>query len=70
MQRIKIDKNLNRKRMKITKSSHRKSKLINQKIMQDKLINNVYYYVIWLRKQQKNLRIKLVTLKNKNGRNL
>ena len=56
--------------MKITKSSHRKSRLIYQKIIQDKLINNAYYYVIWLRQQQKNLRIKLVTLKNKNGRNL
>ena len=56
--------------MKVTKSAHRKSRLINQKMIQDKLMNNVYNYVIWLREQQKNLRIKLVTLKNKNVKNL
>ena len=39
-------------------------------MIQDRLMNNVYNYVLWLRKQQKNLRIKLVTLKNKNVRNL
>ena len=55
MQRIKqAIRNLNRKRMKITKSGHKKSRLINQKLMQNELMNKVYNYVVWLRKQQKN----------------
>ena len=56
--------------MKITKSGQRKARLINQKMMQEKLMKNVYNYVVWLRMQQKNLIIKLVTLRNKNVRNL
>ena len=62
--------NLNRKPLKITKSSHRKARLVNQKMIQEKLMNSVYNYMVWLRKQEKNLIIKLITLKNKNVRNL
>ena len=58
------------KTYKDNKSRNKKSRLINQKVIQDKLMNNVYNYVTWLRKQQKNLRIKLVTFKNKNVKNL
>ena len=71
MQRIKADNQESEQKMyEDNKSGHRKARLINQKMIQDKLMKNVYNYVVWLRKQQKNLRIKLVTLKNKNLRNL
>ena len=55
--------------MKITESGYRKARLINQKKIQGKLFKKVYIDMIWLRKQQKNLIIKLVALKNKNVRN-
>ena len=45
--------------MKITKSGHRKARLINQKIVQGKFMKNVYNYIVWLRKQQKNLIINI-----------
>ena len=45
--------------MKITKSGHRKARLINQKIVQEKFMKNVYNYIVWLRKQQKNLIINI-----------
>ena len=45
--------------MKITKSGHRKARLINQKIAQEKFMKNVYNYIVWLRKQQKNLIINI-----------
>ena len=45
--------------MKITKSGHRKARLINQKIIQEKFTKNVYNYIVWLRKQQKNLIINI-----------
>ena len=35
-----------------------------------KVDEEVYNYMVWLRMQQKNLIIKLVTLRNKNVRNL
>ena len=44
--------------MEMTKSGHRKARLINQKMIQEKLLNNVYNYMVWLRKQQKILIIK------------
>ena len=55
--------------MKITESGYRKARPINQKKIQGKLFKKVYIDMIWLRKQQKNLIIKLVALKNKNVRN-
>ena len=55
--------------MKITESGYRKARLIDQKKIQGKLFKKVYIDMIWLRKQQKNLIIKLVALKNKNVRN-
>ena len=45
--------------MKITKSGHRKARLINQKIVQEKFMKNVCNYIVWLRKQQKNLIINI-----------
>ena len=45
--------------MKITKSGHRKARLINQKIVQEKFMKNVCNYIVWLRKQQKNLIISI-----------
>ena len=45
--------------MKITKSGHRKARLINQKIVQEKFMKNVYNYIVWLRKQHKNLIINI-----------
>ena len=56
--------------MKITKLSHRKVRLIDQNMIQEKLVKKVCNVVVLLRKQQKNLKIKLVTLKNKNVRNI
>ena len=44
--------------MEMTKSGHRQARLINQKMIQEKLMNNVYNYMVWLRKQQKILIIK------------
>ena len=45
--------------MKITKSGHRKARLINQKIVQEKFMKNVYNFIVLLRKQQKNLIINI-----------
>ena len=45
--------------MKITKSGHRKARLINQKIVQEKFMKNVCNYIVLLRKQQKNLIINI-----------
>ena len=45
--------------MKTTKSGHRKARLINQKIAQEKFMKNVCNYIVWLRKQQKNLIINI-----------
>ena len=45
--------------MKITKSGHRKARLINQKIVREKFMKNVCNYIVLLRKQQKNLIINI-----------
>ena len=50
--------------MKITKSGHKKVRLLNEKIIKEKLMKKAYNYMVWLKKEQKNLRIKLETLKN------
>ena len=41
-----------------------------KKIIKEKLIKKAYNYTVWLKRQHKKLRIKLVTLKNLNARNL
>ena len=50
--------------MKIAKSGHKKVRLLNEKIIIEKLMKKAYNYMVWLKKEQKNLRIKLETLKN------
>ena len=50
--------------MKIAKSGHKKVRLLNEKIIKEKLMKKAYNYMVWLKKEQKNLRIKLETLKN------
>ena len=52
-------------RHKITKSRHKNVTLLNEeKMMTEKLMKKAYNYIFWLRKQRKNLFIKLATLKN------
>ena len=41
--------------MKITKSGHKKVRLLNEKVIKEKLMKKAYNYMAWLRKQQKNL---------------
>ena len=50
--------------MKIAKSGHKKVRLLNEKIIKEKLMKKAYNYMVWLKKKKKNLRIKLETLKN------
>ena len=52
-------------RHKITKSRQKNVRLLNEeKMMTEKLMKKAYNYIFWLRKQRKNLFIKLATLKN------
>ena len=39
--------------MKITKSGHKRVKLLIEKMIKEKLIKKSYNYIVWLRKQQK-----------------
>ena len=41
--------------MKIKKSGHKKVRSLNQKAIKRKLMNKAYSYMVWLRKQQKNV---------------
>ena len=50
--------------MKITKSGLKKVRFINEKTIKEKLMKKVCNYMVCLREQQKNLKIKLETLKN------
>ena len=57
-------------RHKITKSRHKNVRLLNEEnMMTEKLMKKAYNYSVWLRKQRKNLFIKLETLKNKKSVN-
>ena len=39
--------------MKITNSGHKKVRLLNEKMIKEKLMKKAYNYMVWLRKQQK-----------------
>ena len=41
--------------MNIVKSGHKKVRLLNEKIIKEKLMKKAYNYLLWLKKQQKNL---------------
>ena len=58
--------------MKITNSGHKKMRLLNEKIIKEKLMKKAYNYMVYglFKKVTDNLRVKLVTLKNQNVRNL
>ena len=50
--------------MKTEKSSHRKESLLNENMVEEKLINKGYNQMFWFRKQQKIYELKLETLNN------
>ena len=57
-------------RHKITKSRQKNLRLLNEeKKMTEKLMKKAYNCIVWLRKQQNNLFIKLATLKSKKSAN-
>ena len=39
----------------ITKSGHKKVRLVNEKIKKGKLMKKAYNFMAWLKKQQKNV---------------
>ena len=55
--------------MKLTKSGHKKVRF-NEKVMKEKLMKKAYNYMVWWKKQHKNLRFKLVASENENMRNI
>ena len=41
--------------MKTRKSGLKKIRFLNEKMIKERLMNKAYSYMVWLRKQQKNL---------------
>ena len=41
--------------MNITKAGHKKVRLLNEEMIKEKSMKKHYNYLVWLRKQQKNL---------------
>ena len=39
--------------MKILNSGHKRVRLLNEKVIKEKLMKKAYNYMVWLRKQQK-----------------
>ena len=70
MQRIKADNQESEQKTYEDNKIQVTERLIKEKMIQDKLMENVYNNAVWLRKRQKNLRIKFVTLNNKNVREI
>ena len=50
--------------MKITKSDQENVRLFSENMIKEQLIKKAYNHMPWLRKQQKILKIELLTLKN------
>ena len=56
--------------MEVKKIRSQKGEIAQWKKRKEKLMKKAYNYMVWLSKEQKNLRIKILTLKNRYVRNL